>query len=188
MSRYLVDFRVYGVPAPGGSKKAFVLRRANGEIVRRANGCPVVNVTDAAGEKNKNWRQSVAAAGAQAWAGRPLLTDLLEVWFEFYFPRPKGHYGTGKNAGVLKASAPGAPGGAPDVLKCSRAAEDALTAIVWRDDSLIVREHLAKDYATPDNPPGCRVRVAIWRPEGQFLMLGDNPYIISERSALDAAH
>jgi Holliday junction resolvase RusA-like endonuclease len=46
----------------------------------------------------------------------------------------------------------------PDVLKLARAAEDALTGIVWRDDSQIVHETLAKVYGEPE-----RLEVAVRR-------------------------
>jgi len=73
----------------------------------------------------------------------PLLLELT-----FWIPRPKGHYGSGKNAAVVKAGAPFAPTVKPDLLKLTRAVEDALTGIVYRDDSQITSETLQKAYTT----------------------------------------
>ena len=66
-----------------------------------------------------------------------------------YRPRPSNHFGTGKNAGVRKDSAPYFPIVRPDVLKIARGIEDALTGVIYRDDSQIVDEHLMKRYGEP---------------------------------------
>jgi len=69
--------------------------------------------------------------------------------------RPKGHYGTGRNAGILKDWALDLmPTGKPDVLKLGRAIEDAMNGVVYLDDSQIVEEHLSKVYGAK---PGAKV-------------------------------
>lgn len=134
-----LEFVVNGKPRPGGSKRSF-RHPSTGRII-------VTEDSD-----NKNWRAAVAEAGARAMAieGDELLTGPLHVSFTFVRPRPAGHYGTGRNAGVLKDSAPNYPTTRPDVLKLARAAEDALTGQVWRDDAQIVDEHLAKVWGEPE--------------------------------------
>jgi Holliday junction resolvase RusA-like endonuclease len=57
---------------------------------------------------------------------------------------------------LLKGSAPEWPVARPDALKLARAAEDALTGIVWADDAQIVVERLGKVFGPRE---GCRVRV-----------------------------
>lgn len=139
-----IRIEVLGAAATAGSKRAFAMRRRDGSLVMRANGTPVVSVTDdcAAGKK---WRRTVQAA---AWAVLPRgfepLSGPLRVSFRFELARPQGHYGTGRNAGVVLRSAPRWHVQKPDVLKLARAAEDALTEIVYRDDSQIVDERLEK--------------------------------------------
>ncbi len=128
-----VQFYVPGVPAPGGSKSAF--RLLNGRIV----------VTDSC-KRNKPWREAVALAGRMAMNGRAPLAGELQVGATFGLRRPKSHFGTGKNVDVLKASAPLWPRERPDVLKLMRAAEDALTGVVWKDDAQIVIENIRKVY------------------------------------------
>ena len=81
-----------------------------------------------------------------------------EVEFVFHRRRPKGHFGSGRNAGVVKASAPAHPTSRPDVLKLARAAEDALTGIVWHDDAAIVDERLRKVWGDRE---GCTVTVRL---------------------------
>lgn len=137
-------FTVFGVAKPGGSKKAFVHPKTGKAIV----------VEDSA---NKPWRQEVAGAARMAcsdfassneapesevlWPDAPLIVE-----FTFVRPRPRGHYG----ANGLRPSAPAFPTTRPDVLKLARAAEDALTGIVWRDDSQIVHETLVKVFGEPE--------------------------------------
>jgi Holliday junction resolvase RusA-like endonuclease len=132
-----IQFFVPGIPAPGGSKRAFVV---NGRAV----------VTDDA-KRNKPWRAAVAQAGYEAHAG-PLLDGPLAVSFTFVLTRPRGHYG--KRG--LKPSAPKHPAVKPDVLKLSRSTEDALTGILWRDDSRTVALTARKTYG---EQAGCWVSV-----------------------------
>lgn len=137
-----IAFTVTGTPEPGGSKKAYVVNER--AVVVDAN------------PRVKGWRDQVASAALQV---RPadLLRGPLAVEFTFFVPRPKGHYGTGKNAGVVKDSAPRYPAARPDVLKLARGTEDALTDVLWADDALIVEERLMKLYGEP-----ARCEITVW--------------------------
>lgn len=136
-----VRFTVIGEAQPGGSKSAFVVQPKEG-------GPPRAVVTDA-NKKVKPWQSEIKFAAADAFNGRPLMNGPLAVTFKFFRPRPKGHYGSGRNAGVVKLSAPSAPDTRPDVLKLARAVEDACTGILWRDDAQIVAESLSKEWGEP---------------------------------------
>jgi Holliday junction resolvase RusA-like endonuclease len=138
----LVEFTVHGEPKGAGSKKAF--RTPSGHM----------NVTESI-KGSKAWQHQVAQVAAQAWGGE-LLDGPLVVHFDFYAPRPRAHFGTGRNAGTVKSSAPARPTTRPDVLKLARAVEDALTGTVWRDDSQIVEERLSKHYGKS------RVEIKVW--------------------------
>jgi Holliday junction resolvase RusA-like endonuclease len=143
----VVTFTVYGDAKPGGSKRAFKHPHTGRIIITEDS-------------KNTSWRQDVASAGLTAipagmaplWRGEP-----LRVEFSFFRPRPQGHYGSGANAGRVRASAPDFPSTRPDVLKLARAVEDALTGILWRDDAQIVDERLRKCWGEP-----ARVEIAVW--------------------------
>lgn len=124
----MISFTVYGTAEPAGSKRAFVVK---GRAV----------VTDA-NARSKPWKQEVASKGAEAMNGDPLLDGPLEVVFTIFVPRPAGHFG---KKGLLP-SARQQPTVKPDLLKLARGIEDALTGVVWRDDSQIVAEHLFKSY------------------------------------------
>lgn len=131
-----VCFAVPGEAKPAGSKRAFINRKT---------GVPII--TDSTGKAGKTWRQDVQLMAREAMKGYSPLDGPLVVALVFYRVRPKGHYGTGKNADRLKDSAPRYPTTRPDVLKLARAVEDALTGIVYTDDSLIVTEYLLKRYS-----------------------------------------
>ena len=151
----VVDLTVFGRPAPQGSKKAF------------ARGGKVAMVEMS--KHVKPWREDVRAAALlllseHGRAGYPLDGPLL-VDMIFTAERPKGHYRTGRNSHLLKATAPLRPTGAPDLSKLARSTEDALTSAgVWRDDSRVVEYgRLAKVYANEDpealSSPGAVIRV-----------------------------
>lgn len=131
----VIQFFVPGVPVPGGSKKAFA-HKTTGKII----------VMDDAGKRNKDWRAVVALAARDAYQGEPL-EGPLSVEMIFYMPRPNKHYRTGKNSGRLRRDAPTVHTGRPDALKLARSTEDALTSILWRDDSQTARITATKVYA-----------------------------------------
>lgn len=147
----MITFTVYGKPEPAGSKKSLVPLNRHGQPYRRQNGGVVVSTVDT--NKNaKGWKAIVSLEARKAMldAGlHELLSGPISFRLAFFVQRPKSHYGTGRNAGQLKASAPKYPTVKPDVLKMARGVEDALTKVVWHDDSQIVRESLGKDYGEP---------------------------------------
>lgn len=143
----MIAFTVPGIAVPGGSKRPVIA--GNGRM----------RTVDSSGQRGRDWRASVALAAFQAMRGRKLLTGPLDVRMEFVVARPAGHYRTGANAGRLRPGAPEHPTVRPDVLKLARSAEDAMTAVVWRDDSQTVRLTLTKRYAAVLETPGLHVRV-----------------------------
>ena len=150
-----VTLVVYGTPGPQGSKRHI----GRGIMIESS-------------DKVKPWRQDVKHAAIAATQTQPdweILDGPLAVSMVFTFTRPRSHYGTGRNAHLIKESAPARPSGYPDLSKLIRSTEDALTGVVWVDDSRIVEYRtLAKHYAGTDtegvlSAPGCTVRV--WKLE-----------------------
>lgn len=127
----LLIMTIYGEARPQGSKRAFV---RNGRAI-------VVNDNP----HTKSWRQEIASEAQRLYAGAPY-TGPVFMAVTFVRPRPKGHYGSGKNDSTLKATAPAYPTTKPDTVKLTRAVEDALTGIIWRDDSQVVDHVLSKRY------------------------------------------
>jgi len=71
---------------------------------------------------------------------------------EYYFDRPKGHYGTGKNSGKLKESAPKVHIKMPDIDNCLKFTMDALQSSkkFFNNDSQINEIYGKRHYT--DNP------------------------------------
>ena len=150
-----ISFVVLGLPQTAGSKKSIPIKnRSTGEWVTRDNGS-TLTVTVDDNPKSKHWKAAVAWEAKKVYQG-PLLTGPLHVAFTFFMPRPAGHYGSGSRANQLKPSSPRWPITRPDVLKLSRAAEDGLTNVIWRDDSQIADARVIRCYR---ETPGADVRI-----------------------------
>lgn len=65
-------------------------------------------------------------------------------------PRPKSHYGTGRNAGLLKASAPSLHTSKPDLDNLAKMILDALNGTAYYDDSHVSDFRISKEYAASD--------------------------------------
>lgn len=130
-------FTVFGRAQQRGSKQASLIPKRGGGWVEK-NGRPMVVARDM-NKKSKDWMQEVKYAAVSELGQIPLLAGPIELTAEFYFSRPKSHYGTGKNATRLKASAPVIHAQSPDLAKLLRSLEDALTGVAWRDDKQVFR-------------------------------------------------
>lgn len=127
-----IKFWVPGLPKTAGSKTSFTL--GNGRTVTK-DSCD-----------NKLWRNIVACQAAEVMKDWELLTGPIDLRICFLFLRPKSHFGTGRNAHKLKASAPEYHTKKPDTTKLVRCAEDAMKGIVWADDSQVVCQLPVKVY------------------------------------------
>ena len=132
-----VAFRVYGIAAPQGSKRAYV-RGGRAMLV------------ESSAETLKPWRDSVTHAAVEAMDGALPLGQAyapLELLVTFYMPAPA----------TVKRPRPSV---APDLSKLVRAAEDALTAGgVWVDDARVVRTVSEEFYADAEHPPGADITI-----------------------------
>lgn len=142
----MITFHVAGIPAPQGSKTAMPVRK-NGKLTGKTN---LVESSKAL----KPWRTLVTHQARRAKPkGFTPYAGAVRVEVIFLFPRPKDHYGTGRNAGELKPSAPEHHLKKPDIDKTLRAILDSLTmAGIYRDDSQVVEVQTSKRYATGGNP------------------------------------
>lgn len=71
----------------------------------------------------------------------PLFVKLI-----FYVQRPKNHFGSGKNADVLKPSSPKYPTSKPDLDNYIKFALDCLNGVAWVDDSQITEIKAEKRF------------------------------------------
>lgn len=120
----------------------------------------LVNTVDSC-KKSPEWKRTVHKAALKAMKAKGLTTidistegrtGLVPLRFvaRFYQTRPAKHYRTGKFADVLRDDAPQKPTDVPDVLKLTRAVEDALMGAVYKEDSAIVTETVTKEFGRED--------------------------------------
>jgi Holliday junction resolvase RusA-like endonuclease len=123
-----ITLRVYGDPAPQGSKRVF-----NGRVV------------EAAGDKLKRWRKAIAAECQRAKEESPevFFTGAVVVEAKFFMPRP---------ASVTQKKRP-LPIVPPDLDKLARGLLDGIgqSEVIWGDDSQVVTLIAHKVYADLDN-------------------------------------
>ena len=143
----MIQFTVYGDPAPKGSVRPFVPKGWTRPIVTSAT------------KGLKAWEGKIAAA-AGAQANGTLLTDPVIVRIAFFLSRPKS-----KKSGPIPHTT------RPDLDKLIRGATDALTGIVWKDDAQAVEIRATKAYVkTQDEAPRAEF-VIMSTLEARFLKL-----------------
>jgi crossover junction endodeoxyribonuclease RusA len=136
----MFEFRVYGVPAPQGSKTAFV----------RGGKAVVVDGSSTTGrQKLSSWRAEVAREALNVANGEPL-SGPIGIEINFVMPKPKS-----APKGKLWCDKK------PDIDKLVRSTFDSITGILYKDDSQIVQIRSSKVYASPDEPAGALIRIYV---------------------------
>jgi Holliday junction resolvase RusA-like endonuclease len=137
----ITSFNVVGRPAPQGSKVSL----GRGRFKESSK------YLDA-------WRNDVRNAAGKAFGealvAGPLLTDMV-----FMFSRPKCHHISSNLSRPLKDGAPFWHTSTPDCDKLQRSTNDALTGIIWEDDSQVCATLSQKIYAEPETPSGAIIHV-----------------------------
>lgn len=145
-----IEIVVFGTPRPQGSMSLF----------RAKSGHEVAKYSNATYEWRHLVTQAAIAELDKSFAG-PIEAPVV-VTMAFEFARPKSHFGTGRNAGQLKPSAPAHMTTSPDADKLARAVNDSLTdALVWADDAQVVAMHVSKRYVEGNDHPGVTIRVEL---------------------------
>lgn len=141
-----ISFFVPGFPKPQPRQKQRIIFPKGGGRPFAANYDP----GDA-----EVWKREVRLAAADH-VQNPVWTCPIDLELTFFFPRPAGHYGTGKNAGVLKETAP---------LRCqlydsdnlAKAVMDALQTVgMYRNDKQCDLSGVHRVYAEPGHT-GCQI-------------------------------
>lgn len=151
------EFFVRGKPEPAGSKTNMPRKKFPWVVSNMKQLAALYPIVDA----NKNaagWKKTVAGVAAYEYLEQPL-DEPVALELVFVVSRPVAHWlrdGQLSTAG-RRQSRPISP---PDALKLARAVEDALTGIVYVDDSRIVYGSQFKRYQrTRDEPIGVHIRV-----------------------------
>lgn len=130
-----VEFTVYGLPGPQGSKSFKGMRKT-------ADGKTRAVMVESS-KKVKPWREAVMDAALEALGLDGMFDGPLRVSMVFTLPKPK-------SAPKRRKTWPLSP---PDLSKLVRSTEDALTVCgFWRDDSRVLSMSARKVY--PGEGPG----------------------------------
>lgn len=135
-----ITFRAFGIPQSQGSMRAFVPKGGKFPIVTHQKS-PAL----------KAWREVVALAVPKG----VLLDGAVRVQMDFYMPIPKARpkeLRTEKQRHEWMA-----PWRKPDLDKMVRAVLDAMTGVVFHDDSQVVVIHATKSYS---GHPGVEVWIS----------------------------
>jgi crossover junction endodeoxyribonuclease RusA len=135
-------FTVHGAAEPKGNHRALLIKGMKFPIVTETN------------KGVKSWQQLVSqgadlALNALPPADRALLVDGVRLSVAFYLPRPKSL--PRRHTAHTKA---------PDVDKLLRAILDALTHVIFRDDSQVCELVAVKHYAAEGDVPHVDITVA----------------------------
>lgn len=124
--------------------------------------------------RSDGWMRKVNKAARQVMQNRRPLEGPIELTLRFYLARPQYHFGTGRNAGVVKDRYRHARHIVkPDRLKLARAVEDALSTVLYADDSQTVGGPVDKFYCDLESEQRVEIEVVAlpYLPEEQRSLL-----------------
>lgn len=143
-----IKFFVPGRQRPAGSKKGFKHPHTGKYVITHDN------------PKTKDWMQSVKWFAMKAAERMVLEVGPVKLTLLFLVDRPKGHFGTGCNEGVLKSRFVNTEKiTSPDLTKLTRAVEDAMKLVIWKDDSQVVKQDTEKRFCRGFEKPGVYVTI-----------------------------
>ena len=138
MPDFEIGFTVMGVPVSQGSMKAFVIKGTNRAVV-----------THGKTKELMAWRLQIAHQTGKARPEDWQMEDSA-IWLEvvFVLPRPKSL--PKRVIHDIKR---------PDLDKLLRALLDAMTGVLYKDDSQVIDIHAVKQYSEPGKATGVIVKV-----------------------------
>ena len=125
-----------GQPIPKKRHRTFVKKLKNGKFFQGAYN-----------EQKSEESKFISFLMTQVPQGFEPISDPIYIQLWYGLRRPKAHYGTGRNSGQLKASAPKYPGKKPDIDNYEKFVLDCLNGVVYLDDSLVVSCRHDKRYS-----------------------------------------
>jgi Holliday junction resolvase RusA-like endonuclease len=149
---------VYGKPVPTQNKRPMPVRK--GKDRKPTGAFTMVSGARDKGAGERSWRQAIIDEFRARYPGWVPLTGPLALEVTFFLARPASHYGTGRNAGRVRDSAPALPEVAPDWDKLARGLGDALQACgAFGNDAQISTGLVRKRYAAEPFRPGAVIEI-----------------------------
>jgi len=129
-------------------------------------GLPVAKQRHRTG-KGKTYNPQSEVERAIQWEMKKSLPEDYEITrkplmmaLDAYFPRPMSHYGTGKNEGKLKPSAPKFHTNKPDMDNTCKIYMDCMNKLVYLDDTQVVGfDQCGKRWIDKDLPGRVEIRL-----------------------------
>ncbi len=129
----VIQFRLLGAPQGKG--------RARSRLFKKKDGSHFIsNYTP---ESTRSYEAMMRDAAAQAMNGRPPIADPVRVYIRAIFDVPAS-WSKKKRAAALAGAI--WPGKKPDMDNIVKGCHDAMNAVVFKDDALIVWEQNTKRY------------------------------------------
>ena len=138
MSDSCIDFYITGVPKP--------LKRHR--MTRRGR------VYDPSSEDKKEWMNT-----ALPFCPSKPIEGAIKIELEFIMPRPKSHFGTGLNSGIIKPNAPIHHLHTPDLDNLVKFVLDAMNGKFYVDDAQIISVECKKCLASVKDDSGTVVSI-----------------------------
>lgn len=159
----MIRLDVLGTPAPKGSGRAMLIKGRARFIAGGTSQNAKAMLTFESAIREQVHAHVFGGQRPKEYA--PVYPiEPVSVGIVFRLKRPQSHYGTGKNAAVLKPGLENFPPiTKPDLDKLARHVIDVLTGSVWHDDSQVAELSTRKVYAQPGNE-GALIIVDAWRP------------------------
>jgi crossover junction endodeoxyribonuclease RusA len=147
-----VQFIVYGTPEPKGSTRAFMPKGARFPVVTTSN------------PNLKTWADLVrTTAQPHRETGGFVVENPVRLSLHFSLRRPQRLTTKPKRGLTLWHTTK------PDLDKLTRAIKDALTGVLWTDDSQVAQLCCEKLYCDDGEGPCCHVTVEELRPARDLL-------------------
>ena len=124
----MIEFEVLGIPKAQPRTKI----ARHGAFVR---------AYDPAGKDKTNLAAEIKRHAPATPIDKPIAVKIY-----FFMPRPKSHFGTGKNSGKIKDNAPEWCSVKPDLDNMIKYITDTMNGIFYRDDALIFWIIASKRY------------------------------------------
>jgi len=145
----MFKLQIEGIPVSGGSKTAVFFRKKKGAAASRRPSFAMVDTADMRkGDPGarKRWMKHISMMAELTFTEEMILGP-VKLQMDFFMPRPKSHFRTGKYAHIMRDDAPPEHIVKPDEDKLLRPAQDALSGICWKDDCQIISVTVTKQYA-----------------------------------------
>lgn len=128
----MISFVVHTKAAPQGSKRSL----GNGILIESS-------------KRVKPFRADVREGAMQVWTEDWPMDAPMRASYAFHFRRPQSHFTT-KGALTKRAPLHATGRNLGDIEKLARAVSDALSGVLFHDDSQVVELRLDKRYGTKD--------------------------------------